>query len=64
MLLYFDAAYRKLSLKWHPDKNRDDPKAPERFQLLNKAKEYLSDEVSIPQRRVEGVTPMESSNLT
>lgn len=39
------AAFRKLSLTCHPDRNSKDPKAPERFQLITKAKEFLSDEV-------------------
>jgi len=36
-------AYRKLAMKWHPDKNTDDPKASERFQDLGAAYEVLSD---------------------
>lgn len=37
-------AYRRKALKEHPDTNRDDPDANERFQLVNKAYEVLSDE--------------------
>lgn len=36
-------AYRKLAKQWHPDRNRDDPKAKDRFAELNNAYEILSD---------------------
>mmetsp|Transcript_29845 Transcript_29845/g.41226 ORF Transcript_29845/g.41226 Transcript_29845/m.41226 type:complete len:294 (+) Transcript_29845:84-965(+) len=38
------AAYRKRAKVLHPDKNRDDPDAAEKFQELNKAFEILYDE--------------------
>lgn len=37
-------AYRRKALKEHPDTNRDDPDANERFQRVNKAYEVLSDD--------------------
>lgn len=36
-------AYRKLAKELHPDKNKDDPHAQEKFQDLGAAYEVLSD---------------------
>lgn len=38
------SAYRKLAKKHHPDSNKGDPKAAERFAELNSANEILGDE--------------------
>ena len=36
-------AYRKLARKYHPDANREDPKAEERFKEVQHAYDVLSD---------------------
>lgn len=36
-------AYRRLAKQYHPDVNKDDPKAQERFQEINEANEVLGD---------------------
>ena len=37
-------AFRKLAVKYHPDKNPDDPSAEEKFKEMNEAYTVLSDE--------------------
>jgi len=37
-------AYRRLALRWHPDKNPDNPEATAEFQKISAAYEVLSDE--------------------
>lgn len=38
------AAYRKLAMKYHPDRNQGDAAAAEKFKEINEANETLSDE--------------------
>src|SRR5215470_4842824 len=38
------SAYRKLAKKHHPDSNKNDPKAAERFAEINSANEIVGDE--------------------
>src|SRR6202007_679556 len=37
------SAFRKLAKKYHPDANKDDPKAAARFAELNSANEIIGD---------------------
>ena len=37
-------SYRKLAMKYHPDRNQDDAEAEEKFKVVNEAYQVLSDE--------------------
>lgn len=36
-------SYRRLALKYHPDRNQDDPQAQAKFIMISKAYECLTD---------------------
>ena len=50
------SAYRKLAKELHPDRNKDNPKAAEKFSDATKAYDLLSDKNkrATPTRRVPG----------
>lgn len=46
------SAYRKLAKKMHPDKNKDDPDANEKFQELARAYEVIHHNVLIQRKNL------------
>jgi curved DNA-binding protein CbpA len=40
------AAYRKLSMRYHPDRNQDDPAAEEKMKAINEAYEILDSDIN------------------
>ena len=56
-------AYRKLAVKFHPDKNPDDPAAEERFKQIGEAYEVLTDENKRPAYDRYGHAAFESGGM-
>jgi DnaJ-class molecular chaperone len=48
--------FKKLAVKLHPDKNKDDPNANEKFQRLSKAKDILTNDESREKYDKYGIT--------
>ncbi len=53
-------AFRREARKWHPDLNKNDINAEERFKLINEAYEFLRD----PARRDKSINSNSSNNET
>ena len=54
-------AYRKLAMKWHPDRNPDNPKAEEHFKEAKEAYEVLTDAQKRPAYDQYGHAGVDSS---
>lgn len=60
---YIKKKYHKLALRWHPDKN-DEDNAKEKFQRINEAYDYLSNELRIINVQTENVQTENNSNTS
>ncbi|KAL3713960.1 hypothetical protein ACJRO7_005990 [Eucalyptus globulus] len=55
--------YRKLALKWHPDKHKDDGAVTSKFQEINEAYSVLSDPVKRFDYDLTGIYEIEKYTL-
>ena len=56
-------AYMKLAMKMHPDKNRDDPLATDKFQKLGEAYQVLSNEDSRARYDAKGMDGLDDQKF-
>jgi hypothetical protein len=52
-LKYLKKQYHKMALKWHPDKNGNNPESNERFKQINESYEVLKREIVIENQESE-----------
>ena len=55
-------AYRRLALKYHPDRNKGSKEAEEKFKKINNAYEYLSEFNEYPGKATTNASPHQSQD--
>ncbi len=55
-------AYRRLALKYHPDRNQGSEVAEEKFKKINNAYEYLSEFNEYPGKATTNASPHQSQD--
>ena len=56
-------AFRREARKWHPDLNKNDLNAEERFKLINEAYDYLRDPKNIKNSAVKNINDDYENNI-